>query len=109
MKVASFCWVNNAQIWALCQIKIGANMDSRGKKLSTKEAAVILGYSPYTLRNWRQGFKRWRIGLSGPKFDSIHGRIFYTEDALDDWMKLCGTERHIDVPKSTLEYCSKLD
>lgn len=84
-------------------------MDGHGKKFSTKEAAAILGYSQYTLRNWRQGFKHWRIGLSGPKFDSVHGRIFYLEDALEDWLKLCGTERNIEVPKSTLLYCNKLD
>lgn len=84
-------------------------MSNQIKRLSTKEAAEALGYSPYTLRNWRQGFKRWRIGLSGPKFDSVHGRIYYTMDALEDWQKLCGTERHIDVPKSTLEYCNELD
>lgn len=59
-------------------------MGIKEKKLSTKEAAEVLGYSHYTLRNWRQGFKRWRIGLSGPRFDSVHGRIFYTEDWLDD-------------------------
>ena len=84
-------------------------MDGDSRKLSTKEAATLLGYSPYTLRNWRQGFKHWRIGLSGPKFDSVHGRIFYLEDSLDDWKKLCGTERNIDVPKTAFEYCDKLN
>lgn len=84
-------------------------MVSQGKKFSTKEAAAILGYSPFTLRNWRQGFKHWKIGLSGPRFDSVHGRIFYTEDALEDWLKLCGAERNIEVPKNTLLYCNKLD
>ena len=84
-------------------------MDGHGKKFSTKEAAAILGYSQYTLRNWRQGFKHWKIGLSGPRFDSVHGRIFYTFEALEDWLKLCGTERNIEVPKNTLLYCNKLD
>lgn len=84
-------------------------MDTHGRKFSTKEAAAILGYSHYTLRNWRQGFKHWRIGLSGPKFDSVHGRIFYPENALEDWLELCGTERNIDVPKTAFEYCDKLN
>ena len=84
-------------------------MDGDRRKLSTKEAAAILGYSHYTLRNWRQGFKHWKIGLSGPRFDSVHGRIFYTFEALEDWLKLCGTERNIEVPKNTLLYCNKLD
>ena len=84
-------------------------MDGDRRKLSTKEAAAILGYSHYTLRNWRQGFKHWKIGLSGPRFDSVHGRIFYTFEALEDWLKLCGTERNIEVPKNTLLNCNKLD
>lgn len=60
------------------------------KKLSTKEAAVILGYSYHTLKKWRRGKKAWELGLRGPKFKSVHGRIFYTVDALEDWVKLCG-------------------
>jgi hypothetical protein len=60
------------------------------KKLSTKEAAVILGYSYHTWKKWRHGKKSWELGLRGPKFKSVHGRVFYTMDALDDWLKLCG-------------------
>jgi hypothetical protein len=62
----------------------------REKRLTTKEAAVILGYSHMTLKKWRQGRKEWELGLRGPKFKSVHGRVFYTEDALEDWLKLCG-------------------
>ena len=60
------------------------------KKLSTKEAAAVLGYSPLTLKKWRKGRKVWELGLRGPKFGSVHGRVFYTVDALEDWVKLCG-------------------
>lgn len=60
------------------------------KKLSTKEAADVLGYSYHTLKKWRHGKKAWELGLRGPKFKSVHGRVFYTMDALDDWLKLCG-------------------
>lgn len=63
------------------------------KKLSTKEAAAVLGYSPLTLKKWRKGRKVWELGLRGPKFGSVHGRVFYTVDALEDWQKLCGVER----------------
>jgi hypothetical protein len=65
-------------------------MGMMDKKLSTKEAAVILGYSYHTLKKWRQGKKSWELGLRGPKFKSVHGRVFYTMDALDDWLTLCG-------------------
>ena len=60
------------------------------KKFSTKEAAAVLGYSYHTLKKWRQGHKIWVLGLRGPKFKSVHGRVFYTVDALEDWLKLCG-------------------
>jgi hypothetical protein len=65
-------------------------MDMGEKKLSTKEAAAVLGYSYHTLKKWRRGRKTWELGLRGPKFKSVHGRVFYTMDALDDWLKLCG-------------------
>jgi hypothetical protein len=68
------------------------------KKLSTKEAAAVLGYSPYTLRNWRRGCKQWHLGLPGPKFGSVHGRIFYLMEALEDWQELCGTEKYLEEP-----------
>jgi hypothetical protein len=65
-------------------------MDMGEKKLSTKEAAAVLGYSYHTLKKWRRGRKTWELGLRGPKFGSVHGRIFYTVDALEDWVKMCG-------------------
>jgi hypothetical protein len=61
-------------------------------RLSTKEAAAWLGYSHHTLKKWRRGRKDWEIGLKGPKFRSVHGRIFYFLDALEDWQKLCGRD-----------------
>ena len=65
----------------------------REKRLTTKEAAVILGYSHMTLKKWRRGRKEWELGLRGPKFKSVHGRVFSTEDALEDWLKLCGGDQ----------------
>jgi hypothetical protein len=62
----------------------------REKRLTTKEAAVILGYSHHTLKKWRRGRKEWELGLKGPKFWSVHGLIFYTQSSLDDWLTLCG-------------------
>ena len=62
-------------------------------RLTPKEAAEIIGYSVHTLREWRQGKKRWQVGLPGPRFYSIHGRIFYTKAALDDWERLCARDR----------------
>jgi hypothetical protein len=58
--------------------------------LSTKEAAAVIGYSFHTLKKWRRGRKVWEFGLKGPKFASVHGRIFYTQDAVEDWLTLCG-------------------
>ena len=52
----------------------------------------MLGYSHHTLKKWRRGRKDWEIGLKGPKFRSVHGRIFYFLDALEDWQKLCGRD-----------------
>ena len=78
------------------------------KRLSTKEAADYIGFSPHTLRNWRKGRKRWTIGLYGPKFGSIHGRIFYTPGDLDAWMELFRTDRHDIPPVTTLDYLSDL-
>lgn len=60
------------------------------KKLTTKEAAAWLGYSHHTLKKWRRGRKQWELGLKGPKFKSVHGRVFYEPGALEDWEKLCG-------------------
>jgi DNA-binding transcriptional regulator YdaS (Cro superfamily) len=60
------------------------------KRLSTKEAAAMLGFSASTLRQWRKGRKAWEPGL-GPRFYSINRRIFYTQEALEDWEHLCGS------------------
>jgi hypothetical protein len=76
-------------------------MSNQTKRLSTKEAAAVLGYSPYTLRNWRRGCKQWHLGLPGPKFSSVHGRIFYLMEALEDWQELCGTERNFEAHQGT--------
>lgn len=62
------------------------------KRYTPKEAAVILGYSIETLRHWRRGKKIWEPGL-GPRFFSIHGRIFYTEASLSDFIRLHVAER----------------
>lgn len=89
--VASFCNAMYAQIWASCQLKKWADMGTmQEKRLSTKEAAAIIGYSHLTLKKWRRGRKEWELGLRGPKFKSVHGRVFYTVDALETWLKLCG-------------------
>ena len=47
--------------------------------LSTKEAAVILGYSTRTLYRWRQQ------GI-GPKWTTYNGRVWYREDWLENWL-----------------------
>lgn len=52
----------------------------------------MLGYSAHTLRHWRQGRKRWTPDLPGPRFFSIHGRIFYTPEGLEDWAALYGAD-----------------
>ena len=57
----------------------------REKRLTAKEAAVIIGYSHHTLKKWRKGRREWELGLKGPKFRSVHGR-----DAVEDWLTLCG-------------------
>lgn len=62
----------------------------REKRLTAKEAAVIIGYSHHTLKKWRKGRREWELGLKGPKFRSVHGRIFYTMGAVEDWLTLCG-------------------
>ena len=54
------------------------------REMTTKEAAMYLGYSHETLKKWRMGQKVWQPGL-GPKFVSVNGRIKYREDWLDDW------------------------
>lgn len=64
----------------------------RRNRLTTKEAADFLGYSFHTLKKWRMGKKTWELGVKGPKFKSVHGRIFYDMDALEDWVKLCGRD-----------------
>jgi hypothetical protein len=60
------------------------------ERLSTKEAAGIIGFSFHTLKKWRRGKKVWELGLRGPKFRSVHGRIFYELDDLETWLRLCG-------------------
>ena len=62
------------------------------KKYTPKEAAAIIGYSVSTMKQWRKGRKRWHPGLSGPRFFSVNGRIFYTDEALEDWERLCRTD-----------------
>lgn len=66
-------------------------------RLTTKEAAAILGYSVSTLRHWRKGSKVWRPGL-GPYFFSINGRIFYPKESIDDFLCLCGSTRDSMYP-----------
>lgn len=56
-------------------------------RYTTKEAAVVLGFSESTLRHWRQGSKEWKPGL-GPHFYSINGRIYYSSAALTLWLRL---------------------
>lgn len=57
------------------------------KKLTPKQAAAVLDFSVHTLKRWRKGNKYWRPGL-GPRFFSIHGRIYYSAEALSDWLAL---------------------
>ena len=61
------------------------------QRLTPKEAAQIIGYSVSTM-------KHWEPGLPGPRFFSIHGRIFYSREALEDWERLCGSARDIMGP-----------
>lgn len=67
------------------------------QRLTPKEAAQIIGYSVSTMKHWRRGKKVWEPGLPGPRFFSIHGRIFYSREALEDWERLCGSARDIMV------------
>ena len=62
----------------------------RAQRLTTDDAASILGFSASTLRQWRKGQKEWRPGL-GPWFYSVNGRVFYTHESLEDWERLCGS------------------
>ena len=68
------------------------------RRIGTKEAAAILGFSASTLRQWRRGKKTWEPGL-GPRFYSLHGRIFYSPEALEDWEFLCGSHERQQVPE----------
>lgn len=56
-------------------------------RLTTKEAADLLGYSAATLKRWRHGAKTWQPGL-GPRFYTINGRVFYRRDWIEDWERL---------------------
>ena len=62
------------------------------QRLTPKEAAQIIGYSVSTMK------KVWEPGLLGPRFFSIHGRIFYSREALEDWERLCRSARDIMGP-----------
>ena len=70
-----------------------ASEDVTMQRLTPKEAAQIIGYSVSTMKHWRRGKKVWEPGLPGPRFFSIHGRIFYSREALEDWERLCGSAR----------------
>lgn len=54
-------------------------------RMSPKEAAAYLGFSLYTLEKWRQGRKLWSPDNKGPRYTSLHGRIWYRKDWLDEW------------------------
>lgn len=52
--------------------------------LTTKEAAAYIGYSPSTLRHWRNN-KDY-----GPKYVlTKSGRIWYSHEDLDEWAAAC--------------------
>lgn len=63
------------------------------EKLTPKETAQEIGYSVSTLKRWRQGHKQWNPNLWGPRFYSVHGRIFYTRESIEDWERLCRRDR----------------
>lgn len=54
---------------------------AKKEHMSTKEAAAYIGYSVATLVNWRHN-KDY-----GPKYVlTKSGRIWYSQEDLDDWM-----------------------
>lgn len=62
--------------------------------MTPKEAACLLGYSQHTLKKWRQGRKRWEPGMRGPRFKSVHGRIFYDVEVLMCWLEQFSDDYH---------------
>lgn len=78
------------------------------QRLTPKEAAQIIGYSVSTMKHWRRGKKVWEPGLPGPRFFSIHGRIFYSREALEDWERLCGSTRDNVGPGCAVPLAGKL-
>lgn len=52
------------------------------KRLSTEEAAAYLRYHAGTIENWRREFP-----YRGPRYCKPHGRVFYYQSDLDDWLK----------------------
>jgi len=55
------------------------------KELTSKEAAIYLGYSEYTLRKSR-GVGGKIAGVNGPVFKRCGTRIRYTIESLDKWL-----------------------
>jgi excisionase family DNA binding protein len=56
-------------------------MIDKKDKLTTKEAAELLGLHPYTLSNWRS---RGKYKL---KYLKIGGRVYYRLTDLNAWLK----------------------
>lgn len=55
------------------------------ERMTPKEAAAYLGFSTSTLEKWRRGKKVWDESDRGPRYTSLHGRIWYRRDWLEDW------------------------
>lgn len=55
------------------------NTHPHSLRLSTEEAAALLGRSPRTLEGWR-------LENKGPPYTKIEGEVFYTRPAIIEWL-----------------------
>jgi hypothetical protein len=59
-----------------------------GIKLSTKQAAPIIGVSPATLESWR-----CRNHPHQPPYYQVNGRVVYDLEETERWMQTCRIAR----------------
>ena len=62
------------------------------RKLSTEEAAEILGIRPNTLEVWRSKKK-------GPKYSKIGSRVLYDPDAIEEFFASCNVHTVNSAPQ----------
>ncbi len=55
--------------------------------LSQKDVSTLTGFSESAIRHWRRGRKVWDSSLLGPRFFSVHGRIYYSMPSVQLWMR----------------------